>query len=63
MTTLAAGPAIGDDWEAIRHELDTAFDASRSAMRDGRPIVYVVAGEDLLGRRGANRGSRPGAQP
>lgn len=49
---VAAGPAIGDDWDAVRHELDEAFAASRAAMRDGRPIVYVVAGEDLLGRRG-----------
>ena len=50
---VAAGPAIGDDWEAVRHELGDAFVSSRDAMRDGRPIVYVVAGEDLLGRRGA----------
>lgn len=49
---VAAGPELGDDWEAVAHELGEAFEASRTAMRDGRAIVYVVAGEDLLGQRG-----------
>ena len=50
---VAAGPDLGDDWEAVAHELGEAFDASQAAMRDGRPIVYVVGGPDLLGQRGA----------
>lgn len=50
---VAAGPAIGDDWDAVAHELGEAFDVTRAALRDGRPVVYLLAGEDLLGRRGA----------
>lgn len=50
---VAAGPAIGDDFDAVHTELADAFEATQSALRDGRPVVYVVAGEDLLGQRGA----------
>lgn len=50
---VAAGPDLGDDWEAVAHELGEAFDETQIALRDGHPVVYVVAGEDLLGRRGA----------
>lgn len=50
---VASGPALGEDWEAIAHELEEAFTLSQQAARAGASIVYVVAGEDLLGQRGA----------
>jgi hypothetical protein len=53
VVVVAAGPDIGDDWEAIAHELGEAFEATQAAVRAGHPVVYVVAGEDLLGQRGS----------
>jgi hypothetical protein len=50
---VASGPTIGDDFAAVQQELEEAFAVSRSAARDAAPIVFVVAGEDLLGQRGA----------
>ncbi len=50
---VAAGSDLGDDFDAVHHELAEAFELSQRAMRDAQPIVYVVAGEDLLGQRGA----------
>jgi len=49
----ASGPDLGEDWDAIALELGEAFDLTQVAMRDGTPVVYLVAGEDLLGQRGA----------
>ncbi|NND85406.1 MAG: hypothetical protein HKN46_09685 [Acidimicrobiia bacterium] len=49
----ASGPAVGDDFGAVQAELEEAFHLSRSAAREAAPMVYVVAGEDLLGQRGA----------
>jgi len=47
--------AAGDraDWEAVAEELGEAFELTQRAARSGAPVVYVVAGEDLLGQRGA----------
>jgi NAD(P)-dependent dehydrogenase (short-subunit alcohol dehydrogenase family) len=50
---VAAGPAIGEDFAAVQDALEDAFRLSQSAAREAAPIVYVVAGEDLLGQRGA----------
>lgn len=50
---VASGPAAGEDWDVIAHELEEAFTLSQQAARAGRNLVYVVAGEDLLGQRGA----------
>ncbi len=50
---VASGPALGEEWDAIAHELEEAFTFSQQAVRAGANIVYVVAGEDLLGQRGA----------
>jgi hypothetical protein len=50
-----ADAAISDDWEDIRGELSDAFEASQRAVKVGAPIVYIVDGDDLLGRNGAGR--------
>jgi hypothetical protein len=50
---VASGPAIGDDWDAVASELSEVFRLTQQAVRSGAPVVYVVAGEDLLGQRGA----------
>jgi hypothetical protein len=49
---VAAGPEIGDAWPVVLDELTEAFDLTQAATRAGGPVVYVVAGEDLLGQRG-----------
>ncbi len=52
---FAALEDVGDDWEAVRAELTGAFEVTRAAMQEGRPLVFVVAHDDLLGRRGSGR--------
>lgn len=42
-----------DDWEATRSTLMRVFEVSRRAAQSDASIVYVVHGDDLLGRRGA----------
>ncbi len=49
---VAAGPEIGSDWDAVAHELSEAFRLTQEAVQAGAPVVYVVAGEDLLGQQG-----------
>jgi hypothetical protein len=41
------------DYAGVEAALLDAFTRSRQAARDGQPIVYVLAHEDLLGQRGA----------
>lgn len=41
------------DWEEAKTVLMTAFTVSQDAARNDTPIVYIVHGDDLLGRRGA----------
>lgn len=41
---------VEDNWEAIRTELDRAFQMSRSASQAEQSFVYVVQNDDLLGR-------------
>ncbi len=48
-------PAVSDDWSAVMEELTEAFDLSQTAARNGGPVVYVLDGDDLLGRRGPGR--------
>lgn len=51
-TVFAAAEYVGDDWDSILEELTVAFTMTRQAMHEQRPVVYVVAVNDLLGRRG-----------
>jgi hypothetical protein len=39
----------------VRAELTAAFEVTRAAMQEERPLVFVVAHDDLLGRRGSGR--------
>ncbi len=48
-------PATGDDWTEVRAELTEAFVLSQHAAREGWPAVFVVHGDDLLGRNGPGR--------
>jgi len=43
---------VGDDWEAVRDELERAFVMSREAAQAEESFVFVVHNDDLLGRRG-----------
>ncbi|MDH3499454.1 MAG: hypothetical protein OEM97_04980 [Acidimicrobiia bacterium] len=43
----------GDEWDAVMDALRSAFVHSRFAAQNDAAIVYVVRGDDLLGRRGA----------
>jgi NAD(P)-dependent dehydrogenase (short-subunit alcohol dehydrogenase family) len=47
-----ASPPV-DDWNAAKSALMGAFAVSQEAAKAGIPIVYIVHGDDLLGRRGA----------
>lgn len=49
---FVADSAVSDEWVAVLEELAEAFDLSQTAARKNGPIVYVVHGDDLLGRRG-----------
>lgn len=42
-----------DDWPTARSSLLRAFTLGQEAAQAESPIVYVVHGDDLLGRRGA----------
>jgi hypothetical protein len=42
-------------WEHVMGELAAAFEMSQSAVRDGGSVLYVIEGDDLLGRRGPAR--------
>jgi hypothetical protein len=43
---------VGDDWNAVRDELERAFVMSRAAAQAEESMVFVVHHDDLLGRRG-----------
>lgn len=47
--------AVEADWPAVRAELSSAFDLARQAAIAQAPMVFIVEGDDLLGRRGAPR--------
>ena len=49
---FAANSGVSDEWPAVLDELTEAFDLSQAAVRSGGPIVFVVDGDDLLGRGG-----------
>ena len=49
---FVADPDLSDGWEDIRSELAEAFSLTKAAAIRGEPIVYVVRGDDLLGREG-----------
>lgn len=46
---------VGDDWEEVLGELTRAFEIAREAARNQESIVFVVAQDDLLGRRGSGK--------
>lgn len=46
---------VTDDWDSIIAELQRVFTASRACARAGESFVYVVHGDDLLGRRGPGK--------
>lgn len=48
-----AARAVDDDWASVRSELSDAYELSRGAAMDERPVVYIVSSDALLGRRGA----------
>ena len=43
------------EWSAVFQELTEAFYLTQEAARDEGPVVYVLDGDDLLGRRGPGR--------
>ncbi len=45
----------GDGWSETLTTLRTVFHHSQAAAQQGRPLVYVVANDDLLGRNGPGR--------
>lgn len=47
-----AAAEVGDAWDDVLAELTAAFELTRGAVRNQSPVVYVVAHDDLLGRRG-----------
>lgn len=49
---FAADSGVSDDWPAVLDELTEAFDLSQAAVKSAGPIVYLVDGDDLLGRGG-----------
>ncbi|HJU51778.1 MAG TPA: hypothetical protein VJ815_05555 [Acidimicrobiia bacterium] len=49
---FVADPDVSDSWHDIRTELVEAFAMTKAAAIRGEPIVYVVRGDDLLGREG-----------
>jgi len=52
---FVANSALSDGWTAVLNELTAAYELSQTAVKVGGPIVYLVEGDDLLGRRGAGR--------
>jgi hypothetical protein len=52
---FVANPDVSNEWTAVSEELTEAFDRSQAAVRDSGPVVYVLDGDDLLGRGGAEK--------
>jgi hypothetical protein len=46
---------LSNGWGAVSEELTEAFERSQAAARNSGPVVYVVDGDDLLGRNGIGR--------
>lgn len=46
---------VGDDWKDVLDELTRAFEIARDAAQNEESIVFVVAQDDLLGRRGPGK--------
>ena len=43
------------EWSAVVRELTEAFSLTQEAARNEGPVVYVLDGDDLLGRRGTGQ--------
>jgi hypothetical protein len=54
-SVVVVSPRSVDGWEAARAALIEAFASTRDAAIAGLPVVVIVHGDDLLGRRGAPR--------
>lgn len=52
---FVASSDVSDEWASVSDELKEAFDQTQVAARAGGPVVYVVDGDDLLGRSGVGR--------
>ena len=52
---FVANPDVADEWSAVSKELTEAFELSQAAVRNNGPVMYVVEGDDLLGRNGTGR--------
>jgi len=52
---FVASSTVSDQWTEVLEELTAAHELSQDAVRAGGPIVYLVEGDDLLGRRGPGR--------
>lgn len=46
---------VGDVWEEVRSELQSAFTLARAAAQAEENFVFVVHHDDLLGRRGPGK--------
>jgi hypothetical protein len=49
---FVADPDVSDRWQDVRAELHEAFALTKQAAMEGEPVVYIVRGDDLLGRNG-----------
>jgi hypothetical protein len=49
---FVADPEVFDRWQDVRAELHEAFALTKQAAIEGEPVVYIVRGDDLLGRNG-----------
>ena len=49
---FVADPEVSDRWQDVRAELHEAFALTKQAAIEGEPVVYIVRGDDLLGRNG-----------
>lgn len=52
---FVADEATGDGWTEVAAELTEAFHLAKHAASSGRPVVFVVHNDDLLGRNGPGR--------
>ena len=52
---FVASSGVSDEWASVANELKEAFDQTQVAARAGGSVVYVVDGDDLLGRNGVGR--------
>jgi hypothetical protein len=52
---FCADGGVTDAWTSVLAELTEAFELTRAAAQTQAPVVYIVAHDDLLGRRGTGK--------